>query len=143
MEPSSLDRSTLLRGVRVLAVDDDDDTRELVRCTLERAGATVVTAPGVDEGLDLLVRERPDVLVSDIGMPEKDGFDLIRQVRTLEASLGGETPAIALTAFTGPVDKARTLGAGFQIYLEKPKGLPQLVNIIQQLLHRPPGRASA
>ncbi len=100
--------------MHVLSVDDDGDTLDIVRAILEDAGAVVTTASSAREGLEMLQRERPAVLVSDMVMPTEDGFWLIAQVRGLAPAHGGRTPAAALTALTGAADRAQILGAGFQ-----------------------------
>lgn len=109
-----------LRGVKVLVVDDEPDARAVVCAMLESAGATVFCAESAAEGLRILQRERPDVLLSDIAMPEQDGYEFIRQVRRLASSEGGQTPAGALTAFARAEDRSRAFGAGFQRHVAKP-----------------------
>jgi len=109
-----------LEGLRVLAVDDDADTLEAVRMTLERYGAAVTVARSGREALALLLRERPDVMVADIGMPDLDGYALMEQIRALDPSLGGQTPAVALTAHASLSDRLRALNAGFQHHVGKP-----------------------
>jgi PAS domain S-box-containing protein len=109
-----------LAGVRVLVVDDEADTTELVRRILEERKADVVTADSAGAALDAIQELRPDVLVSDIGMPGEDGYQLLRAVRALSPDRGGRTPAAALTAFARPEDRTRALAAGYQIYLTKP-----------------------
>ncbi|HEX6622086.1 MAG TPA: response regulator, partial [Pyrinomonadaceae bacterium] len=115
------------------AVDDERDTLELVRVILERAGAVVTTATDAAAALDALRRTRPDVLLTDIGMPVEDGYHLLRRVRALGADEGGQTPAIALTAYAGDADRSRTLAAGFQLHLPKPVDAAQLVAVIANL----------
>jgi CheY-like chemotaxis protein len=101
-----------LDGLKVLVVDDEPDARELLRLVLIAARAEVITAGSASEGLALLSAERPDVLVSDIGMPERDGYHLVQAVRSLPADQGGKTPAIALTALARSEDRMRPLMAG-------------------------------
>jgi PAS domain S-box-containing protein len=109
--------SLLLRGVRVLVVEDDADTRELVENLLADAGASVTAVGSAGEALSLLASgQKPDVLVSDLSMPGMDGYGLIRAIRERTASL----PAVALTAFARPEDRARALSAGYQSHLVKP-----------------------
>ena len=105
-----------LTGLTVLVVDDQPDARDLIQRVLGDAGASVVTAGSVQEALAMAERENPDVLVSDIGLPEADGFDLIRRLR----SLGREMPAIALTAFARSEDRTKVLRAGFRMHVSKP-----------------------
>ncbi|HMI86943.1 MAG TPA: ATP-binding protein, partial [Polyangiaceae bacterium] len=122
-----------LPATRVLIVDDDADAVELVHELLTSAGAVVQTAHSAAEALQRLAPFRPDVLVSDIGMPEMDGFALIRQVRSLDPSQGGATPAVALTAYASSNDAARCLASGFQRHLAKPVDPEQLVRVVANL----------
>jgi CheY-like chemotaxis protein/nitrogen-specific signal transduction histidine kinase len=108
-----------LDGVGVLVVEDDADAREVLRLILEGAGARVEAVGSVREALRAFDALRPDVLVSDIGMPDEDGYALIRQVRAREVD-GAGIPAIALTGYVGSEDEARLLAAGFQMHLRKP-----------------------
>jgi CheY-like chemotaxis protein/two-component sensor histidine kinase len=109
-----------LVSVRVLLVDDELDSLELVSFLLRRAGAELTAARSTAEALDALSSFAPDVIVADIGMPEADGYELIRRVRALTRDAGGDTPAIALTAYAAEADRARALRAGFQKHLAKP-----------------------
>jgi PAS domain S-box-containing protein len=109
-----------LRGLTILVVDDQPDARDLIQRVLEDAGARVVTAASVEEALALVELEKPQVLLSDIGMPEADGFDLLRQLRALGPAHGGDIPAIALTAFARSEDRTRALRAGFRLHVSKP-----------------------
>ena len=125
-----------LAGLRILAVDDHSDTLDMVRRLLTRQGALVETAPSVDDALRVFERWRPDVLVVDIGMPGRDGYDLISTVRRQQAERGGRTPAIALTAFARPEDRIRVLAAGFQMHLAKPADPAELVVSVASLARR-------
>jgi signal transduction histidine kinase len=116
--PLSLDGK--LRGVRVLVVEDDEDTRELVRGLLADAGAEVVAAPSAAEALAILAAFRPDVMVSDLGMPGMDGFKLIEEIRDHPPAGNAFLPAVALTAYARPEDRQRALLAGYQAHLPKP-----------------------
>jgi signal transduction histidine kinase/CheY-like chemotaxis protein len=109
-----------LAGVVVLAVDDQADARELMRRVLEDCGARVMTAASAAEALELVEREKPDLIVSDLGMPEADGFELLKRLRTLGPERGGNIPAIALTAFARSEDRMKVLRAGFRIHISKP-----------------------
>ena len=109
-----------LRGVTVLAVDDDASARETVALCLEGCGATVATVAGAAEALTAIEQLKPHILLSDLAMPQTDGFDLIAKVRQLPPARGGATPAIALTAFAAPADRDKALKAGFDAYLSKP-----------------------
>ncbi|MBA3463159.1 MAG: response regulator [Deltaproteobacteria bacterium] len=122
-----VEHAVSLDGVRVLVVDDEQDARELLRGVLESAGATVTTASGAEEAVATIRRERPDVLVSDIGMPGRDGYHLLRVIRTLPADQGGRTPAIAVTAFARVEDRTRALLAGYQVHIAKPIAPHELI----------------
>lgn len=125
-----------LSGTKVLVVDDDPDSRELIGEILIQYEADVVTAAGAAEGLERLKSHRPDVMISDIGMPGKDGYQLIREVRSLPASHGGAIPAMALTAFAGAGDRDRAMAAGYQMHLAKPVGSRELIAAIAGLTER-------
>jgi CheY-like chemotaxis protein len=122
-----------LAGVRVLVVDDEPDARELVRRFLDACGADVCTAGSADEAMVLLRERQPRVLVSDIGMPGADGYELMRQVRSLPADQGGRTPAIALTAFARTEDRTRAMRAGYNVHLSKPIESTELVAAVASL----------
>jgi PAS domain S-box-containing protein len=126
----------LLGGVQVLAVDDDDDTLELLSMILEEEGAEVTAVSSVKKALQVLETLKPDILISDIGMPDADGYDLIRQVRLNETLNGEMLPAIALTAYGRNEDEKWALAAGFQIYLAKPVEPMILVEAIANLTAR-------
>ncbi|BDG08040.1 hybrid sensor histidine kinase/response regulator [Anaeromyxobacter paludicola] len=132
-----------LGGLRVLIVDDDPDTLEVVRQLLEQAGAVVSAARDVEGALRLLAQDRPDVLVSDIGMPGEDGYSLIRRVRALPPERGGAIPAAALTAFTQTEHRQEALGAGYQLYLAKPIGPAELADAVARLAGREAAARSA
>ena len=100
---------------------------------LARAGADVASAASAQEALATLQSVRPDVLVSDIGLPDEDGYDLIRKVRTLSAAEGGATPAIALTGFARAQDRQAVLAVGYQAFVAKPVNLSDLMAIIVEL----------
>jgi PAS domain S-box-containing protein len=123
----------LLPATRVLVVDDDPDAVELVHQLLTNAGAVVQTARSAGEALQRLANFQPQVLVSDIGMPDVDGYGLIRRVRSLEPSHGGRTPAVALTAYAGGDDAERCLASGFQGHLAKPVDPDLLVRVVADL----------
>lgn len=122
-----------LHGLRVLVVDDEEDARDIVAAMLKHEGAEVDAAPSAREGFELLTRFRPHVLVSDIGMPGEDGYSFVERVRQLPAESGGNTPSIALTAYTSPEDRRRALIAGFNVHLGKPISLERLISAIAQL----------
>jgi signal transduction histidine kinase/ActR/RegA family two-component response regulator len=125
-----------LNGVKVLVVDDDLDARELGARILLEHNADVLTAGSAAEALDMLKRERPNVLVSDIGMPGEDGYALIGKTRALGEDAGGTIPAIALTAFARADDRRRALLAGFQVHLPKPVDPIELVAAVAALAGR-------
>jgi CheY-like chemotaxis protein len=110
----------VLQGVKVLVVDDDPDARDLVEFILERHGAEVRQAASAADALETLNQSLPDVLISDIGMPEEHGYSLIRKVRARETSRGGCIPALALTAWGRAEHRQQALSAGFQTHLAKP-----------------------
>ena len=131
MSPSA-DSPPSLAGLRVLAVDDDPDTLDVVAKLLSLRGAEVVPAASAAEALRALERFEPDVLVSDIGMPERDGYDLIRDIRGLGHS-PAQLPAVAVTAYSTPEDRRRALAAGFQIHLAKPVDPGELTAVVARL----------
>ena len=125
-----------LSGLKVLVLDDQGDARELMKRVLEDCGAKVLTAAAAGEALALVERERPDLLVSDIGMPDVDGFELLRRVRALGPERGGKIPAIALTAFARSEDRTRALRAGFQVHVSKPVEPSELVATVASVAGR-------
>jgi signal transduction histidine kinase/ActR/RegA family two-component response regulator len=125
-----------LSGVTVLVVDDEPDARTLVRRLLEDCKATVVTASSAAEALEMVRQNPPSVLVSDIGMPGEDGYALIGKVRALGKDRGGETPAVALTAYTRTDDRVRAIQNGFQMHVAKPVEPAELVMIVAALAGR-------
>jgi CheY-like chemotaxis protein len=129
----SLPHSLRLDGVRVLVVDDEPDARELIERILAEAGAKVRAASAAAPAARALVEFSPHVLISDIGMPEEDGYTLIRRIRSLPADLGGQVPAAALTAFAGAEDHDRVLRAGFQEHVPKPVDADDLVAVVARL----------
>jgi len=125
-----------LDRVRVLVVDDDPDTVEVARQVLESAGAQVTSAATAQEALAALSARPPDVLLSDLGMPDEDGYALIRKVRSLDPARGGSVPAAALTAYTRSEDRREALLAGFQVYLPKPVEPAELTAAVARLAGR-------
>ena len=125
-----------LDGLQVLVVDDEKDTRQMIGAVLERSGAEVRTSASTREALEVLGKWRPDVLISDIGMPGEDGYALIHQVRALPESLGGEIPAVALTAYARDEDRRRVLAAGYQMHLAKPISPVELLAMVAELSGR-------
>jgi CheY-like chemotaxis protein len=129
-------RSDTLRSLQILVVEDEDDTRELITDVLGRYGAEVRATASASAACELLETWRPDVLVSDIAMPDEDGYSFIRRVRTLPPEQGGDMPAIALTALAGAGDRRAALASGFQEHLSKPIDPTTLVITIGALLGR-------
>ena len=128
-----------LGGVKVLVLDDEADARALVKRLLEDRGALVRVAGTVEEALRLLGEEKPDVLVSDIGMPGEDGYSLIRRVRALGAARGGDVPAVALTAYARAEDRMKAILAGFQMHVSKPVEPAELLTMVASLAGRTGG----
>jgi signal transduction histidine kinase/ActR/RegA family two-component response regulator len=138
-EPKGADRAStrLLKGLRVLMVDDEASSREMVARILSEFGVEVTAVASANEALDNLTgktsNKRPDLLVSDIAMPDKEGCELIREIRALPPELGGKIPAIALSGNAGSEERNRSLSAGFQMHLCKPFQLSELVAMVAHL----------
>lgn len=133
-EELSIECSPRLDGVRVLVVDDDLETREMLHAVLSQCNADVITAASAAEALQAIKRRKPDVLVSDLGMPEQDGYELIRQVRELESRDNrSSTPALALTAYAKAEDRVRALAGGYQVHLSKPVEPAEFVLVVANL----------
>ena len=122
-----------LDGVRVLLVERHRDVSEIVAEALGQCGAQVIAVDSALEGLTQFKRERPDVVVSGLSLPDKDGYWLIRQIRDLPADEGGDTPAAAFTGCTTREDRLKTLRAGFQFHVPKPAALHQLTEVVALL----------
>lgn len=125
-----------LRGLKVLVVDDEPDARALVQSVLEDGGAIVTTAKGATEGLEAIRMTLPDVIVSDIGMPEVDGYEFVRRLRQLPRERGGRIPAVALTAYARAEDRRKALMTGFQNHAAKPVDPQELVVVVANLAGR-------
>jgi CheY-like chemotaxis protein len=137
--PLARQRSGPLNGVHVLLVEDERDSRELFSTVLDGAGATVIPVGSCDEALAYLESDqpvRPTLIVSDIGLPERDGYELIRSVRRLPASRGGNLPAIAVTAYGSADDRSRALAAGYQVHMPKPVDPASLIAAVTSLNRR-------
>jgi PAS domain S-box-containing protein len=130
------DSADRLDGLRILAVDDEPDTRELLKQGLEFLGAKVKVVGSAAEAIESLRGNVPDILISDIGMPGTDGYDLIRQVRALPPDRGGKVPAIALTAYTRVEDRLQALRAGYDMHVPKPVELAELVAVAASVSRR-------
>jgi PAS domain S-box-containing protein len=122
-----------LKDIRVLVVDDEADAREMLNLMLRQYGAEVRAAASAREALQVLQQWQPDVLVSDVGMPNEDGYALIDQVRALEPEQGRNIPAVALTGYAGEVDRSRLLAAGYQLHFPKPVEIAKLANAVASL----------
>ena len=125
-----------LDGLNILVVDDEPDTRDLLKQGLEYCGATVRVAGSASEAMDALVVSVPDILISDVGMPGIDGYDLIRQIRDLPRERGGKVAAIALTAYTRTEDRLHALRAGYDMHVPKPVELAELVAVAVSVARR-------
>jgi CheY-like chemotaxis protein len=125
-----------LRGVRILMVDDDPDACEMLKTALRKFGADVRAVHSVSAALEELESFRPNLLLSDIGMPEEDGYALIRRVRERESIDGGHMPAVALTAFASQADREQALALGFEEHLAKPTSPSELARTVARLLGR-------
>jgi PAS domain S-box-containing protein len=139
--PVTVKSSGELAGVRALVVDDEDDARKLIETVLRQYGADVVAVSSAAEAYTLITttppKERPDVMVTDIGMPGEDGYSLIRRVREWERARGAYIPAVALTAYGRVEDRMRALSAGFQMHVAKPVEPAELAVVIMSLVRRP------
>jgi PAS domain S-box-containing protein len=134
LSSNSISHLSLLSSKKILIVDDDPDTREFFSFVLKEAGAIARTVASAREALLALPQFQPDLLMSDIGMPEEDGYSLLQQVRQLPPDQGGRIPAIALTAYASDEDRNRALITGYQAHLSKPIEPARLVEAIAQLL---------
>jgi signal transduction histidine kinase/CheY-like chemotaxis protein len=125
-----------LDGLRVLLVDDEPEARQIIGTVITRTGAEVTICTSASEALAKLANWQPDVILSDIAMPDEDGYSFIAKVRRLPRERGGETPAAALTAYARDVDREQALAAGYQMHIAKPVGAGQLVSMIARLAGR-------
>ena len=125
-----------LAGAKILVIDDEADARDLIQRLLTERSARVFVAESADRGLELLQSEKPDLFLSDIGMPDKDGYEFIRAARKLPPDQGGRTPAVALTAFARSEDRTRAMIAGYQVHLSKPVEAQELIATVASLTGR-------
>ncbi len=123
----------LLTGLRVLVVDDEADVRQWITTVLEECGAEITAVSSTGEVLEALEELQPDVLISDIGMPNEDGYALMRKIRELEPELGGRIPAVALTGYARVEDYKQALAAGFQLHVAKPVRAAELIAVVASL----------
>ena len=135
-EINSFEGLPSLQGLKVLVVDDEPDTRELIREVLKECGSEVITSQSVAEALVALEEHKPDILISDLGMPDEDGYSLISKIRALPDERGGQIPAAALTAYARAEDRMRVLRSGFQFHLPKPVDSAELVTVVASLAGR-------
>jgi PAS domain S-box-containing protein len=124
-----------LGGVRVLVVDDDLDTLEMLKAIFQNRGAEVIAATSAGDALNILERSLPDAVVSDLAMPDQSGYELIEHIRRRSPERGGNIPAVALTAYARGQDRLQALTAGFQMYLPKPVDPIELVTVVANLTH--------
>jgi CheY-like chemotaxis protein/anti-sigma regulatory factor (Ser/Thr protein kinase) len=124
-----------LEGVHVLVVDDEDDARDLVSEFLSRCKLRITTASSVEDAIRVVEEQRPDIVVSDIGMPGEDGYSLARRLRALPAERGGRTPAVALTAYARTEDRTKALVAGFNSHVPKPVEVAELIAVLASLVN--------
>ncbi|MFN6478933.1 ATP-binding protein [Nostoc sp. DedQUE07] len=129
----NVENLSILNGLQILVVDDNADTQELIAFILEKSGGQVTAVSSVGEALEALERLKPDVLVSDIGMPDEDGYSLIRKVRAQETEQGEKILAVALTAFAREEEHSLALEAGFQVHVSKPIEPEELVKVVANL----------
>ena len=125
-----------LQGLKVLVVDDEADTRELIQEVLKDCGSEVILSRSAAEALEALEKHKPDILISDLGMPDEDGYSLISKIRALPSERGGHIPAAALTAYARAEDRMRVLRSGFQFHLPKPVDSAELVTVVASLAGR-------
>ena len=136
LERASLQRLAELEGLRILVVDDEPDAREILAFVLENCNAKVSSASSAAEAFDMLRSTVPDLLVSDLGMPNEDGLVLIQKIRALPPEQGGRTPAVALTAYARAEDRTKALKAGFDVHVAKPVHPAELIAVVVELASR-------
>ena len=141
--PAWLDEGPSLSDLRVLIVDDDPDARELIETILERYGAKVAVAESAEEGMQALAQGVPHVIITDIEMPQEDGYAFIRRVRALPPDAGGKVPAAALTAYASVADRMKVLAAGFNMHVAKPVQPAELAMVVASLAGRKAEAAEA
>lgn len=129
-----LETGELLKGIYVLLVEDDKDSREMLETLLKINGMKVTTASSAAQALKMLKQKRPDILISDVGMPDEDGYEFIGKVRRLSPEQGGHVPAIALTGYVSVQDQNQALEAGYQQHLSKPVDIDKLIKMLKSLV---------
>jgi CheY-like chemotaxis protein len=125
----------LFKDLTILLVEDDDDTRTYLGLFLARLGARILVARNAFEAVETFKTFHPKLVLSDISMPDRDGFDLLRDIRALGTDAGGAVPVIALSAVVTDLDSARIINAGFQACLPKPFTAEKLTNLIEKILN--------
>lgn len=135
IELPSVNHPSLI-GIKVLALDDVEDATDIIKRILEQCGAEVFTSSSVAEAIRLIETEHPNLILSDIGMPEEDGYSFIKKVRALSPEKGGRTPAVAVTAFARAEDRTKVLRAGYQSYITKPIEAAELTAMVASLATR-------
>lgn len=128
--------SPVLGGLRVVVVDDDVNNLDLLEMIFEQYQAEVKTAGSVDEAIEVIEEWKPDVLISDINMPNKDGYSLIRSIRIKEAEVGGFLPAVAVTGGVLPENRSLAFNSGFQMFILKPFYSEELITVVAKLTGR-------
>lgn len=128
-----IDNGLSLQDVKIMVVEDQADARELIRLILEQQGAQVIEASSSKQALEIIKESIPDVLISDIGMPDEDGYSFLKKLRSLPQDQGGNVPALALTAYTKEEDRQQAIAAGFQMHLGKPLDITELLQAVFQL----------
>jgi CheY-like chemotaxis protein len=131
------DANGFLSNYRILLVEDDTDSREMLAAAFGLYGMNVMTAESAPEAMELMHTFRPEILISDVGLPGEDGFSLMRKIRALPAGEGSAIPAIALTGYVSLQDQATARQAGYQEHLAKPVDIEELADIVHKLLHGP------
>jgi CheY-like chemotaxis protein len=133
---------TLLENISILLVDDDPNTRDLLRFALEQSGASVVTADSVRPALEAFRRCPPHAVISDIRLANSDGYELLKAIQELNVEYRGSTPVIAVTGFASPEDEQRAIAAGFKAYIPKPFDPVDVVNVVAIILSGPADQAA-
>jgi CheY-like chemotaxis protein len=132
----SYDCPERLDGLVVLVVDDEPDTREMLKAGLGQCGAQIIAVSSASEAMEAIEADVPHLLISDIGMPDEDGYELIKKIRALPAEKGGRLPAIALTAYARTEDRLQALRAGYQMHVPKPVEMAELTAVAVSLVQR-------
>jgi PAS domain S-box-containing protein len=132
----------VLEGIHALVVDDEEDARNLIATILEQCKASVETSSSASQAIETIRRMRPDVLISDIGMPDEDGYALIKRLRAEADPVLRDLPAVALTAYAGEDDRKRALNSGFQVHLAKPVDPEELIAVIGHLVKKPEAKGA-